>query len=58
MTVPDFGSERPGQASETRQLVEYGRSTPGAHVSGRAFWIALAVIVVAIVLFGLVLRLL
>jgi hypothetical protein len=58
MTAPDFGSERPGHASETRQLVEYGRTAPGVHVSGRAFWIALAVIVVAIVLFGLALRLL
>lgn len=57
MTVPDFGSERPGQASETRQLVEYGRTAPGGHVSGRAFWIALAVIVVAIAGFALALRL-
>jgi hypothetical protein len=57
MTVPDFGSERPGPASETRQLVEHGRTAPAGHVSGRTFWIALAAIVVAVVLFGLALRL-
>jgi hypothetical protein len=57
MTAPHFGSERPGPASETRQLVESGRTTPAGHVSGRVFWIALSVIVVGIVLFGLALRL-
>ncbi|HWU86834.1 MAG TPA: hypothetical protein VN253_06150 [Kofleriaceae bacterium] len=57
MTAPDFGPERPGPASETRRLVEYGRTAAGGHVSGRAFWIALAAIVLAIVLFGLALRL-
>lgn len=58
MTAPFFGPDRPGQASETRQLVESGRTAPAGHVSGRVFWIALAVIIVGIVLFGLALRLL
>lgn len=49
MTVPDFGSERPGDPSDTRQLVERGRTESGANVSGPAFLIAAAVIVAFIV---------
>ena len=56
MTVPDLGSERPGQASETRQLVELGRTAQASRVSGRTFWIALLVIALAIGLFALALR--
>jgi hypothetical protein len=36
MTMPDL-PERSGQASETRQTVERGRTETGAEVSGRAF---------------------
>jgi len=53
MTVPDLGSERPGDPSDTRQLVERGRTETGAEVSGRAFLIAFAVIAAVIV--GLIL---
>ncbi len=46
MTLPDLGSERPGAPSDTRQLVERGRTYSGAaNVSGGAFLIALAVVV-------------
>lgn len=51
--MPDLGPERPGQASETRQMVERGRTETGAEVSGRAFVIALMLIVVAIAVFAL-----
>jgi len=57
MTLPDLGQERPGQASETRQMVEHRRATEtGAEVSNRSFLIALAVIVVGIVVVALLLR--
>lgn len=58
MTMLDLGPERPGPASETRQMGEQGRraATEQAHVSGRSFWIALLVIAVAIAVFALVLR--
>jgi hypothetical protein len=57
MTLPDLGSERPGDPSDTRQLVERGRTEPGAaNVSGRAFLIAFAVIVAFITLLVLLFR--
>jgi hypothetical protein len=56
MTLPDLGPERPGQASETRQMVERSRTETGGQVSNPAFLIALAVIVAGIVLGVLLLR--
>lgn len=57
MTMPDLGPERPGQASDTRQMVERGRTESGAaEVSGRAFAIALLAIAVVIVALALLLR--
>jgi hypothetical protein len=57
MTVPDFGAERPGDPSDTRQLVERGRTESGApNVSGRAFLIALAVIAALIALLIVLLK--
>jgi len=53
--MPDI-PERPGQASETRQMVERGRTDMGAEVSSRTFWIALAAIAAAIIVFALLLR--
>lgn len=56
MTLPDLGPERPGQPSETRQMVERGRTENGAQVSNPAFLIALGVIVAGIVVFLLLSR--
>lgn len=56
MTLPDLGPERPGNASETRQMVERGRTETGAQVSTPAFFIALGVILAAIVAIALFLR--
>ena len=57
MTLPDLGPERPGQASETREMVERRRATEtGAEVSNPAFLIALGVIIALIVVFFLLLR--
>ena len=57
MTLPDLGQERPGDASETRQLVEHRRATEtGTEVSNRSFLIALAVVVLAIVVIALLVR--
>jgi hypothetical protein len=56
MTMPDLGAERPGQASETRQMVERGRTQTGADVSGKAFAIALIIILLAISLLILLFR--
>ena len=57
MTLPDLGPERPGQASETREMVERRRATEtGGEVSNPAFLIALGVILAAIVLVVLLLR--
>ena len=56
MTLPDLGQERPGQASETRQMVERSRTETGGRVSNPAFLIALGVIVAGIVLGVLLLR--
>jgi len=61
MTIPDFGSERPGPASSTRTMIERHRAESeiggGVHVSGRAFWIALGVILLALAVLALVLAL-
>lgn len=55
--MPDFGLERPGDPSDTRQLVERGRThSDEANVSGRAFLIAFAVIAAFIVLLVLLFR--
>jgi hypothetical protein len=56
MTMPDLGPERPGHPSDTRQMVERGRTESGAQVSNPAFLIALAVIVVVVVVLFLLLR--
>jgi hypothetical protein len=58
MTLPDLGPERPGQASETRQMVEHDRRATiiGGEVGNPTFLIALGVIVVGIVLALLLLR--
>ena len=56
MTLPDLGPERPGQASETRQMVERSRTETGGEVSNPAFLIVLGVIVAGIVLALLLLR--
>lgn len=48
MTMPDLGPERPGQPSETREMVERGRTETGANVSGRAFVLALVLVVAVI----------
>ena len=56
MTLPDLGPERPGNASETRQMVERGRTETGGQVSTPAFFIALGAILAAIVAIALFLR--
>jgi hypothetical protein len=57
MTLPDLGSERPTEPSETRQMVEHRRATEaGIEVGNRPFLIALAIIAVAIVVALLLLR--
>jgi hypothetical protein len=56
MTMLDLGPERPGQASETRQMSDLDRMTPAANVSGRVFGIGLAAVVVVIALLILLLR--
>ena len=58
MTMPDLGPERPGQASDTRQMVEHDRARTAdiANVSNPAFLIALAVIVIGIVVVFLLAR--
>lgn len=55
MTMPDLGPERPGDPSETRQLVERGRTQTGAEVNGSAFVLGLVAVLLAIA--GLVLLL-
>jgi hypothetical protein len=62
MTIPDFGSERPGPASSTRTMIERHRADSelgdgSVHISGRAFWIALGVILLALAVVALVLAL-
>lgn len=49
MTVPDLGPERPGQPSDTRRMSEVDRVMQPARVSGRLFWVALALILMAVV---------
>lgn len=54
MTMLDLGPERPGHASETREWADGGRAaTETPRVSNRSFVIALAVILVALVVFAL-----
>jgi hypothetical protein len=59
MTMPDLGPERPGQPSETRELVQHRHTEPSQSLStvmaGRSFWIALLVIAAAIAVFALLL---
>ena len=56
VTLPDFGTERPGAASETRQMGERSRTEAGGDISNPSFAIALAVIVIGIVIVVLMLR--
>jgi hypothetical protein len=53
MTMADLGPERPGEGSETRQWGERGRTNQehGHPVSARFFFIAVAVIVAALVVY-------
>ena len=53
--MPDL-PERAGQASETRQMVERGRTETGAEISGRAFVVALILSAISIALLALLLR--
>lgn len=56
MTLPDLGPERPGHASETRQMVERARTETGHPMRGRSFVIAMIVIVLGIVGVALLIR--
>jgi hypothetical protein len=55
MTMPDL-PERPEHPSDTRQMVERGRTQTGGEVSTRQFFIALAAIALAIAGLALLLR--
>jgi len=55
MTMIDLGPERPGQASETRQMGDKGRAEThqgDVNVSGRQFVIWLVVIAAGIAVFA------
>jgi hypothetical protein len=54
MTMADLGPERPGQASDTRQMSDVDRVIQPARVSGRVFWVALALIVMGVAVFFVV----
>ena len=55
MTMADLGPERPGQASETREMAEHGRREHDAHVvSNRRFLIFLSLLVIALAVFFVV----
>lgn len=56
MTRPDFGAERPGEPSETRQWAEDMRTHTGETL-GRRFWLAVAVIIAVLAGFALALYL-
>ncbi len=49
----DLGPERPGQASETRQMTEQETFDAPVTVSGRTFWILLGVIVLGLAAFAI-----
>ena len=51
MTMLDLGPERPGQASETRQMSDLDRTEVPARVSGKVFWPLLLVLIAGLVLF-------
>ncbi len=53
--MSDLGATRTGHASDTRKLAARSRTETGAHVSARAFWIGLGVILLALALFALLL---
>ncbi|MDB4961141.1 MAG: hypothetical protein JWP01_1140 [Myxococcales bacterium] len=53
MTMLDLGPERPGVASDTRQMSDMDRARAPARVSGRFFWVGLVLIVAAIIIFAL-----
>ena len=58
MTMIDLGPERPGPASETRQMGEQGRAKTHreeVNVSGRQFVIALVIVSAVIALFAFLL---
>ena len=49
MTMMDLGPERPGPASDTRQMVDKDiASNSGARLSGRVFWIVFSLIAIGI----------
>ena len=52
MTMLDLGPERPGPPSDTRQLGEFGRASDPIRVSGKVFWIAVAMIAVLIAVYA------
>lgn len=50
--MADFGPERPGHASETREMAEHGRREHDTHVvSTRRFLIFLSLLVIAFAVF-------
>jgi hypothetical protein len=53
MTMLDLGPERPGVASDTRQMSEADRARPPARVSGRFFWVGLVLIIAAMIIYAL-----
>lgn len=54
MTMADLGPERPGQASDTRQMSDVDRVIQPARLSGRVFWVALTLIVLGVAAFFVV----
>ena len=54
MTMMDLGPERPGQASDTRQMSEIDRAVHPTRVSGRLFWVTLALILMGVAIFFVV----
>ncbi len=54
MTMADLGPERPGQASDTRQMSDVDRVIQPARVSGRLFWVAVTLIILGVAVFFVV----
>jgi hypothetical protein len=53
MTMIDLGPERPGVASDTRQMSDADRAGAPTRISGRFFWVGLVLIVAAIIIYAL-----
>lgn len=54
MTMVDLGPERPGQASDTRQMSDVDRVIEPTRLSGRVFWVALTLIILGVAIFFVV----